>query len=177
MMSDDDPTKMSQSGLRNYLGHFPAGTSFMCVNHYRQLYLARRFQKYDFGAEQNLIKYGQETPPEISIRNFSDFPIAMFCGATDKLASTHDYMWLRDELAANNNCIFYKEYDFGHLAFLMPANKAIFNEMFALMRRYNPLYRNDIVPILTEEQTSAESDVMMNVANMTMTQGAFRNDN
>ena len=124
-----------------------------------------------------MIKYGQETPPEISIRNFSDFPIAMFCGATDKLASTHDYMWLRDELAANNNCIFYKEYDFGHLAFLMPANKAIFNEMFALMRRYNPLYRNDIVPILTEEQTSAESDVMMNVANMTMTQGAFRNDN
>ena len=67
-------------------------------------------------------------------------PIAMFCGSTDKLASPHDYMWLREELAANDNCLYYKEYDIGHLAFLMPADKGIFHEMFSLMKRYNSLY-------------------------------------
>jgi len=67
-------------------------------------------------------------------------PIALLCGSTDKLASPHDYMWLREELVSNNNCIYYKEYNFGHLAFLMPIDKTIFHDIFALMKRYNPLY-------------------------------------
>ena len=95
-----------------------------------------------------MTKYGQETAPEISLQTFSDMPIAMFCGSSDKLASPHDYMWLRDELALNNNCIFYKEYDFGHLAFLMPANKTIFHDMFALMKRYNPLFKPQAAHII-----------------------------
>ena len=103
--------------------------------------LARQFQKYDFGPAINMEKYQQETPPKISLTTFSDMPIAMLCGSSDKLASPHDYMWLRDELASNGNCIFYKEYDFGHLAFLMPANKTIFHDMFVLMKRYNLLFR------------------------------------
>ena len=35
MISDDDPSKLSQFGAKNYLGHFPAGTSFRCAEHYR----------------------------------------------------------------------------------------------------------------------------------------------
>ena len=41
LTSDEDPTKLSQEGFKNYLGHFPAGTSFMCADHYRQMLLAR----------------------------------------------------------------------------------------------------------------------------------------
>ena len=103
--------------------------------------------------EQNAIKYGQDIPPEISLQTFSDLPIALFCGAGDKLASPHDYMWLRDELVLQNNCVFYKEYDFGHLAFLMPADKTMFHEMFALIKRYNPLYRRN------EEQNSQQMNL------------------
>ncbi len=65
MFSDEDPTKFSNEGFKNYLGHFPAGTSFMCVDHFRQLFLAKRFQRYDYGPEINLKKYGQEEPTEI----------------------------------------------------------------------------------------------------------------
>lgn len=113
----------------------------MCGEHYRQLLGAQRFQMYDHGAEVNMTKYGSETPPEISLRTFNDMPIALLCGMTDKLASPHDYMWLRDELVLGNNCLYYKEYDMGHLAFLMPADKTILHEMFALAKRYNPLYK------------------------------------
>ena len=35
LISDEDPTKLSQEAFKNYLGHFPAGTSFMCADHYR----------------------------------------------------------------------------------------------------------------------------------------------
>ena len=41
LISDEDPTKLSQEGFKNYLGHFPAGTSFQCADHYRQMLLAR----------------------------------------------------------------------------------------------------------------------------------------
>ena len=80
-------------------------------------------------------------------------------------------MWLRDELVANNNCVYYKEYDFGHLAFLMPVDKTIFHEIFALIKRYNSLY--SAASELSEEQQRAELAVTSNVAHMTLTQGAF----
>ena len=99
-------------------------------------------------------------------------PIALMCGLGDKLASPHDYMWLRDELANNKNCIFFKEYNCGHLAFLMPGNKSIFHDMFVLMKRYNPLFRPQAAHI-TQEIREAEQAAAINIANMTMTQGAF----
>ena len=70
-------------------------------------------------------------------------PIALFCGSGDKLASPQDYMWLLGSLVSKNNCVYYKEYDFGHLAFLMPTDKTIFHEMYALIKRYNPLCKDD----------------------------------
>jgi hypothetical protein len=37
LISDEDANAISQQGIDTYLGHFPAGTSFRCVNHFRQL--------------------------------------------------------------------------------------------------------------------------------------------
>lgn len=69
-------------------------------------------------------------------------PIALFCGITDKLAGPADYGWLRDELAINQNCIYYKEYDIGHIAFLMPnqQDRRYFVEMLELCKHFNKLY-------------------------------------
>ena len=33
--SDEHPFKVSKEGLKNYLGHFPAGASFKSINHFR----------------------------------------------------------------------------------------------------------------------------------------------
>ena len=81
-------------------------------------------------------------------------------------------MWLREELVANNNCIFYKEYDLGHLAFLVPAEKTIIHDMFALIKRYNPLYDSSAEQ-LTADQNKAINEVTINVANMTLTRDVF----
>ena len=37
MLSDGDLTKVSRKAFKNYLGHFPAGSSYNCGEHYRQL--------------------------------------------------------------------------------------------------------------------------------------------
>ena len=121
MLCDDDPNKISQSAFETFMGHMPAGTSYRCLDHFRQLILTDTFRKYDFGLEKNLHLYGTEFPPILDLKSFQGFPIALFCGITDKLASPLDYSWLRNELAEKNNCIYYKEYDIGHAAFLMPS--------------------------------------------------------
>lgn len=94
-------------------------------------------------------------------------PIALLCGSGDKLASPRDYMWLRDELVANQNCMYYKEYDGGHLYFLMPVDKALHHDILALVKQYNPLYRP--VKELTEQEIQASQTVCINIANMTLT--------
>ena len=69
-------------------------------------------------------------------------PIALFCGSTDKLSSPPDYEWLRNELAKNGNCTYFKEYDMGHAAFLMPSeqDRYYFIEMLMLCKHFNQLY-------------------------------------
>ena len=142
MLSDDDPKKINQSGLEMYMGHFPAGTSYKCLDHYRQLLLTDCFQKYDYGLEKNLSLYGSETPPLIDLQSFSGLPIAMLCGKTDKLSNQYDYAWLRDILAMNSNCIYFKEYDLGHVAFLMPNDndRRYYIEMLELCKTFNRQY-------------------------------------
>ena len=82
---------LNKDAIPTFMGMFPSGTSFRCVNHYRQMMNAKKFQKYDFGLEKNMEKYGQETPPEFDLSNIKDIPIALFCGKEDLLASPGDY--------------------------------------------------------------------------------------
>ena len=140
LISDDDPSKLSKKAFDSYLGHFPSGTSFQCINHFRQLVLAKRFQKYDYGREKNLQIYDSETPPEIPVSGYYDVPIALMCGQSDKLASAPDYVWLRDNLLDLNCLKYYKEYDYGHVAFLMPPNKRQYLDMLELIKHFNPYF-------------------------------------
>lgn len=96
LFSDEDPSMISEQGLESFLGHFPAGTSYRCINHFRQLMLSGEFRKYDFGIEENFERYKQTFPPSYDLSKIKDVPIAMLCGARDQLSSPEDYRWLRD---------------------------------------------------------------------------------
>ncbi len=54
LASDDNPDLIDARGKETLTGHFPSGTSFRAINHFRQLMLAGKFLKYDFGREENL---------------------------------------------------------------------------------------------------------------------------
>ena len=83
LFSDEDPSMLSEKGLETFLGHFPAGTSYRCINHFRQLMLSGDFRKYDFGIEENFERYKSTQPPSYDLSKIKDVPIAMLCGATD----------------------------------------------------------------------------------------------
>lgn len=139
-LADGDPKQLSQPALETFYGHFPAGTSFRCVNHFKQCIVSKNFQSYDFGVEENLARYGQQQPPILDVNKIKDFPIALFGGETDMLSSPQDFRWLRDQLHKTQSCVYYKEFPFGHLAFLFPPTIKYFYELFQLIKHYDPSY-------------------------------------
>lgn len=60
--------------------------------------LENKFQRYDWGSDdENLLKYGQSTPPEYALEQF--FPkVALFIGSNDYLADPTDVQQLIDRL-------------------------------------------------------------------------------
>lgn len=82
-LCDTDTSLLSQSGVDTWLGHFPGGTSFKSLDHFHQIYNKKSFTKYDYGAEANLKKYGQEVAPDYDLSKCLGVPIALFCGLKD----------------------------------------------------------------------------------------------
>ena len=70
-------------------------------------------------------------------------PIALICGNLDQLASKEDFKMLRDELISQGSCLFYNEYQLGHIGLLMPPVniKGHFFEILALIRTCNPEFK------------------------------------
>ena len=94
---------------------------------------------YDYGKERNQEVYGADTPPVYPLENIRNFPIAILVGKGDMLAAPADCRPLRDLCVAQNSCAFYKEYDFGHMAFLAPhSNHMYFHDMLEMINHLNP---------------------------------------
>ena len=100
----------------------------------------KRFEYYDYGREGNRKIYNQETPPPIPLENVTGFPIALFAGTEDKLAAIEDVRWLKEKLETQDSLIYYEEYKFGHLAFLIPNNLQIYQDIVNLLKTFNPIY-------------------------------------
>ena len=145
--SDDEPGTVSELAKYNMVGHFPSGTSFQTLNHFRQLIQKGTFEKYDYGFEENYKRYGQMQPPTFDLSKINTVPIAMFMGSGDLLASPKDYKWTIDQMV-NANIVYQKEYPkMGHMYFLAPTNaKEVFSEYTDLIKKYNPYYKEELNP-------------------------------
>lgn len=78
-------------------------------------------------------KYGQDTPPEISLTNI-DLPIAMFVGEKDPLGDPKDTRWVHSQL---KNVVYYKEYaGFDHSSFQIANDMSHMTNVVELMRTH-----------------------------------------
>ena len=87
-------------------GHYPAGGSFKQLEHYRQIYISKKFQMFDYDFKDiqtkpkykiesiNMKKYGTFYPPEYPIMSIQDFNIALVCGKNDSICMPRDYLKL-----------------------------------------------------------------------------------
>ena len=81
-MSDSDPRHISAKAKDNYFKFYPAGTSFNCIEHFRQMMISGKFCRFDNGEDYDLSKIKETTK------------ITLICGKHDLLSSQQDYMWL-----------------------------------------------------------------------------------
>ena len=92
----------------------------------------------------NQIKYGQPEPPMIDLHDIpTSINIAMFVGADDILGDIQDNRWVKETIeesrkgAANKGLFYYKEYDAGHIAFLVGQSMEYMDKLMRLETIFN----------------------------------------
>jgi len=83
--------------IPTYLDNIPEGTSTRPFVHYAQLHLSERFEAYDFGPTQNVVRYNQTAPPQYDLSKVTA-PTALYKGDNDDLCDLRDIERLAKEL-------------------------------------------------------------------------------
>ena len=136
LFTDADIDRLDPLRVLVYLGHYPAGGSTRSLAHYGQMLAAGQFQRFDFGKDGNVKAYGQELPPAIPLQNIKKVPVGMFIGSKDELATMEDNRWVKSQV---ETVVMYKEYDFGHMSFLVGKDMTYFTEdVMSLLQKYHP---------------------------------------
>ncbi|XP_068629049.1 lipase 3-like [Battus philenor] len=79
----------SSKTLAVAFGHILAGVSSKTLEHFGQLILSKRFQRYDEGRIGNMQRYGTEKPPTYEVSNIVS-PVLLICGQNDWVSSLRD---------------------------------------------------------------------------------------
>jgi len=88
---------LNETRVEVYISETPAGTSVKNMVHWAQGIRAEVFQMYDYGLRENIIHYGQPTPPQYDLGNFK-VPCALYYGGDDILADPTDITTLMSKL-------------------------------------------------------------------------------
>uniref|UniRef100_A0A1B6LG62 Uncharacterized protein n=2 Tax=Graphocephala atropunctata TaxID=36148 RepID=A0A1B6LG62_9HEMI len=120
------------------LGHVPAGTSTKTLVHYAQEIKSRMFQKYDYGAERNIILYNSTTPPLYNLSQVT-VPVSLHYGDNDLLASPTDVSTLFSQLKSAVGMFRVNLSSFNHLDFLWgrDARSLVYTTVQTLMGEYS----------------------------------------
>ena len=115
--------------------HNPSGSGWRNLIHYGQIIKYKQFQRFDFGEETNLEKYGQPYPPLYDLSAIR-VKMAIFHGDADVLSNTKDVAWLLDEKQSglrSDLVIFTKLLHFGHSSFQMATDMSYLNDVINLV--------------------------------------------
>lgn len=90
----------------------------------------------DYGPSKNMRVYGHRTPPVINLKNIKSVPIGIFVGKSDMLGTVKDNRWAKTQLKTLK---FYREYDLGHLGFLIGKDMSYFSDdVMNMLNVYHP---------------------------------------
>ena len=147
LVADSDPRVDNTADARIYFAHFPSGSSTKCMEHFSQLWNSKRFQKFDYGAEENQRRYGSSYPPEYPLQNIN-VPIAKFTGNSDALGDLEDNKWLSEKLG--HTLIWDKVYDYGHLTFFIGKDMVWLQDMKNILQNHQPVMGDSNTEEVTE---------------------------
>ena len=69
VVSDKVPSLLDIKNMAFYLQHYPSNSSLKCFEHLTQFIKIKDpvFRKFDYGPEENKLKYGSEFPPDYDV--------------------------------------------------------------------------------------------------------------
>ena len=104
-----------------YFTHMPSGTSLKNFMQYSQQIGSGRFQKYDYGKRENILRYNTPIPPEYNVTKIN-IPIVLVSGTVDGVATPKDVQWTKQQLPHVVDHIIVEGY--GHTDFMWATNAA-----------------------------------------------------
>ena len=82
LLADYEPNLNNDDASQVYFGHFPSGCSVKQAAHFSQVANTHEFKRFDFGTGvENMLAYGQSTPPMKDLTTITGIPIAIIAGA------------------------------------------------------------------------------------------------
>lgn len=125
------------SRIQVYVSQTPAGTSTLNMLHWAQGTNEPVFQKYDYGSDENAVKYGQSTPPQYDLSKLS-VPTALFYGKHDYLADPTDVQKIIAQAPADKIVFTSYQEHYAHLDYVwaVDANKVIYQDVTRLLKQY-----------------------------------------
>ncbi|KAF5269780.1 hypothetical protein FQA39_LY08561 [Lamprigera yunnana] len=133
-----DKYQLDKKLLLSVLSHDPSGSSTKTIIHYAQeIKHNGDFMQYDYGKAENMIHYGNSTPPVYSTQNIT-VPIYFMYGQNDWLADEIDVLRLAGEV--KNNLGTYKvpfKY-FNHIDFIWARDvyDLVYENLIAIIKQY-----------------------------------------
>ena len=117
-----DSKNMDPSMAIIFLNHLPDATNSKTMVHMAQMYRnGDKFYHYDFGEEENLIRYGSRLPREYNLDNVKTSTF-IFSGDKDGFATQKDVKILIERLPNVNLHHKVKVDGFAHLDFILGIN-------------------------------------------------------
>ncbi|EAR88106.2 Ab-hydrolase associated lipase region protein (macronuclear) [Tetrahymena thermophila SB210] len=132
-IADTDPKVDNYKRMDVLVGHDPAGTSLMNMEHWKQMVKQGNFQAYDYGAIENLKKYHSLKAPLYDLTKIQE-KVYLFAGSTDSLADPTDVAWMRTQLPN----FWFKEYNYGHCTFMWGISNEHMDDLLNILQGQDP---------------------------------------
>lgn len=97
-ISGYDEEQQNKSDLTKQMQHFPAGTSARTIVHTAQNIQKGKFQAFDWGPAENLVRYGASSPPQVNLTSSTPAQALYLPPSNDFLVQPGDFNRLIQEL-------------------------------------------------------------------------------
>ena len=132
-----NPINANPAASEAFQSRQPSPSSIMLMEHFSQIHQSGRFQDFDYGYQQNMVRYASDTPPEFDLTQITGVPIAIFEQEYDFEAAEGDNEWLMQQI--NEIVVFNRTYrNYGHYDLYLAENTTVYLEdVVDLLQQFN----------------------------------------
>ncbi|GLJ59125.1 hypothetical protein SUGI_1493270 [Cryptomeria japonica] len=124
--------------LLGYFAHLPFFTSLKVLRHFGQLIQSKRYQMYDYGAEENKRIYGSTRSPSYNIKRIRSKSLCLISTKSDALSPPTDVSRFKNQLTVPLYKDIFIDKDFDHFDLITSAGakELVFKPIMAIFEEF-----------------------------------------